>query len=253
MRDFNPNGEIVGRPTQAVNEESLTQKYPIGTKYESWGKIWRYCQAAATITLGKRGCPNLADAPWTGSNATYGLGSDDTTITGTQGSYFVDVTQGHAHLHTLDEFQGGMLTLYPAAGIAIHQYRIIGNDAGSTTSLFRLYIDPPLLVDETTTPCDISPSPYKNVGNSPSVGVNLSVVCVPEILVTTAYYFWGQTHGPCYVPAATGDWTTGASRNVVWHTNGCVKIDAADALQNAGYLLQGTGTNGDTHIMLLLE
>ena len=42
MRDFNVNGEIVGRPYQAVNEQSLTQKYPIGMKYESWGKIWRY-------------------------------------------------------------------------------------------------------------------------------------------------------------------------------------------------------------------
>ncbi len=252
MRDFNPNGEIVGRPYQSVLEESLTQKYPIGTVYESWGKRWRYCQAVATITPGHRGCPNMAASPWTGSCALYGCGSNESTASGTIGNNYVDVVTA-AHLHTLDEFQGGILTLYPAAGIAIHQYRIIGNDAGSSTTAFRIYIDPPLAATEVLTPCDIAPSPYKNIGAPASVGVDYSVVCVPEILVTSAYYFWGQTRGPCYVAAATGDWTTASSRNIVWHTNGCVKIDAANGLQHAGFLLHGTATNGDTHIQLLLE
>lgn len=254
MRDFNPNGEIVGRPYQSVLEQSLTQKYPVGTKYDSFGKRWRYSRCVAELTPGHRGCPNMAASPWTGSCAAYGCGSNESTASGLIGSNFVDVVTA-AHLHTLDEFQGGILTLYPAAGIAIHQYRIIGNDEGSDTTHFRVYIDPPLAATEVLTPCDIAPAQYMNVGAPISVGTAYSVVVVPEILVTSGYYFWGQTKGPCYVAAGFGDWTTASSRSCNWHTNGCVIVAAAaaDGLQYAGYLLHGNATNGDTHIMLMLE
>jgi hypothetical protein len=252
MRDFNNDGILIGKPYQAVNEESEIQKYPIGLVYEAFGKRWRYCRAAATITPGKRGCPNLATSPWTGGDVTYGIGSDINTATGVLGGNYLDIITNVAHARTLDEFQDGIITLYPAAGIAIHQYRVIGNDVGVDTTHFRLYIDPPLAAAEVLTPCDISPSPYMNVGAPASVGTAFSVVVVPEILVTSGYFFWGQTRGPCWVTPNAG-FTTASTRELEWHTNGTVKAAAGVALQRAGYLLHGNASDDDCHIMLLLE
>jgi len=254
MRDFNSNGEIVGRPFQAVNEQSLTQKYPIGIKYESYGKIWRYCRAAATISPGKRGCPNLATSAWTGTDDSYGIGSDGATVTGIAGSNYVDVTH-RAHAHTIDEFQGGIMNVYPAAplDVNIYQFRVIGNDADDAATLvLRAYLDPPLPVALTAVPVDLNPSPYMNVGAPASVGTGFSVVVIPEITVTSGYFFWGQTHGPCWVTPNAG-WTTVSVRECEFHTNGTIKAAAGVALQRAGYLLHGNAADDDACIMLMLE
>lgn len=253
MRDFNTDGVIVGRPYQAVNEESATQKYPVGTIYESYGKRWRYCLAAATITPGKRGCPNLAPASWTAG--AMSMGSDSTTVTGIIGDRKVLIFTGgdYDEPHGVDYFQGGILNVFPAAGIAIHQYRIIGNDASFTSDTYMwVYIDPPLIANETSTPCDVMCSPYKNVGAPASVGTAYSVVCVPEILVTSGYYFWGQTKGPCWV-TPNAEWTTASTREAEWHTNGTIKAAAGVALQRAGYIIYCNSADADAYIMLQLE
>lgn len=253
MRDFNPEGMIYGRPAQAVNEQSLTQKYPIGTIYEAWGKRWRYCKAVETITPGKRGCPNMAVATWTAGQ--FSMGSDQTTITGTIGSSEVIIFTGADYdlAHAIDLFQGGQITVFPAAGVAIHEYRIVGNDLSYTSDTYmKVYIDPPLAATEASTPCDLIPSPYARVGAPASVGTGRSVVVVPEILVTDTYYFWGQTRGPCWVTPNAG-WTTASTRVCEFHTDGTIKAGAGVALQHAGYLLQANAADDDSHIMLMLE
>jgi hypothetical protein len=253
MRDWNSDGIIVGRPLQNVNEQSETQKYPIGMIYEAFGKRWRYCRAYEAITPGKRGCPNMAPSSWTAG--VMSMGSDSTTVTGTKGDSKVLIfTGGDYDLpHAVDYFQGGILTVFPAAGIAIHQYRIIGNDLSFTSDTYMwIYIDPPLAATEASTPCDVMSSPYKNVGAPASVGTGRSVVVVPEILVTSGYFFWGQTRGPCWV-TPNAEWKTASTREAEWHTNGTIKAAAGVALQRAGYQLHDTASDEDAYIMLMLE
>jgi len=251
MRDFNADGILVGKPYQAVNEQSLTQKYPIGMIFEAFGKRYRYCRAAAALTPGKRGCVNLATPPWEGANATYGLGSDDTTATGKDGDNFVDIIGGHDHVHTIDEFQDGNIVIFPVAGIEIFQHRIIGNDYGATHHM-RLYIDPPLHEDCALVPCDISPSRYMNVGAPASVGTQFSVIVIPEILVTgDGYYFWGQTKGECWV-TPNAPITAASTRLVGFHTNGTI-IAFTGAIQFAGILIASNAAGDDANITLMLE
>ena len=253
MREFNTDGMIIGRPNQAVNEESATQKYPIGTIYEAFGKRWRYSRAAAALTPGKRGCPNMAPASWTAG--VMSMGSDSTTVTGTAGDREVIIFTGADYdiAHAIDYFQDGILCVFPAAGIAIHQYRIIGNDLSYTSDTYmKVFIDPPLAATEVSTPCDVMSSPYKNVGAPSSVGTGYSVVVVPEILVTSAYYFWGQTRGPCWV-TPNAEWTTASTREAEWHTNGTIKAAAGVALQRAGYILHCNAADADAYLMLMLE
>ncbi len=253
MREFNCDGIIVGRPYQSVHEYSATQKYPVGMVYEPFGHRWRYCRAAAEITPARRGCPNLTQNPWTAGG--YSFGADGCTVTGVAGSNSVILTQSGDYdiERTLDCFQDGILTLFPASGIPIWQYRIIGNDLSYTSNtLVKLYIDPPLVEAAVAVPCDGMPSPYMNVGDGESVGTQLSVVVVNELIVTNGYYFWGQTRGPAWVTPNAG-FNTAATRECEWHTNGTIKAAAGVALQRAGYILVNNTDSDDAHIMLQLE
>jgi hypothetical protein len=253
MREFNCDGVIVGRPDQTVHEESATQKYPIGTIYSAFGKEWAYCRAAATITPARRGCPSLTQNPWTAGG--YSFGSDECTATGVAGENYFDVTQGAAYdiERTVDCFQDGIISLFPASGIPIWQYRIIGNDLSHTSNtIVRIYVDPPIIEAMAAVPCDGMPSPYMNVGDGESVGTQLSVVCVNEHIVTSGYYFWGQVRGPAWVTPNAGFNTT-ATRECEWHTNGTIKAAAGVALQRAGYILVNNTDADDAHIMLMLR
>lgn len=244
MREFNADGVLAGRPTQTVLEQSATQKYPIGTIYEAFGRRYRYCRAAAAITPARRGCPTLIYDTWKASTATTQpqFGSDGSTVTGVSGEGFVVATfaADYDTLRPVDCLADGLLTLFDSGGIKIHEHRIIGNDLSYTASgandSVKIYIDPPLVEDATAVPADGLPSPYNYVADGESVGTLASVIVVNPIIVTSGYYFWGQTRGPAWVTPNAG-WQTAAYREAEWHTNGTIKAAAGVALQRAGYLL----------------
>jgi hypothetical protein len=260
MREFNCDGIIVGRPYQTVHEQSLTQKFPIGTIYEAFGKRWRYCRAVANITPARRGCPTLIYNPWLDSVTVSGpqFGADATTATGVLGNNELILSFAAACdvARAVDILQDGIITLFDAGGILIYQYRIIGNDASYQATLpddrIKVYVDPPLVANMTAVPCDGMPSPYMFCADGESVGAQASVVCVPEIPVDSGSFFWGQTRGPAWVTPSPG-WNTAATREAEWHTNGCIKAAAGVALQRAGYLLAQNANADDAHIMLMLE
>lgn len=253
MRDFNVNGEIVGRPYQAVNEQSLIQKYPIGMKYENWGKIWRYSHAVAAIAVAKRCAFNLATSPWTGADDSYSIGSGGGgagTITGAAGDNKVLIVTA-AHLHTLDEFQGGILNAFPAdTSNQVWQFRVIGNDLGYDTTHFWAYIDPPLPIAMATVPIDMQPSPYMNCADDGTTST--TVVCVPELIITSGYYFWGQTRGPCYV-SGYGDTTVNQRTIGASIPGGGSMAYATIGKQCIGWIIAANASDDDSTIMLMLE
>lgn len=260
MREFNCDGTVVGRPAQGILEQSATQKYPIGTVYEAFGRRYRYCRAAAAITPARRGCPALIYDTWLASTATTKpqFGSDASAGTGLAGDDFLVVTFGidYDTLRPVDCLQDGLLTIFDAAGLILDEHRIIGNDASYLVSgaddTIKVYIDPPLARDYTAVPVDGLPSPYNYCGDGGSVGTMTSVICVNPIIVSSGYYFWGQTRGPAWVTPNAG-WQTAATREAEWHTDGTIKAAAGVALQRAGYLLAECTDSDDAHIMLMLE
>lgn len=257
MRDFNADGQVYGRPYQSILEQSSTQKYPIGTIYEAFGRRYRYCRAAEAITPARRGCPALIYDTWLASTATTKpqFGSDGATITAKkdENSGIITFAGDYDTVRTVDCMQDGLLSLFDAAGIKIHEHRIIGNDASYTSdTLMKIYVDPSFVEDATAVPCDGLPSPYNYVGDGESVGTATSVIVVNPIIVSSGYYFWGQTRGPCWVTPNAG-WQTAATRECEWHTNGTIKAAAGVALQRAGYLLAENTDSDDAHIMLMLE
>lgn len=256
MRDFNCNGEIVGRPAQATNVQSLTQKYPIGMKYETWGKTYRYCRANAAIAVAHRCAFNLATSPWTGADDGFSIGSGGGgagTITGSAGDVKVLIASA-THARTLDEFQGGILNAFPTATPnQVWQFRVIGNDLNSdptTSLLFNAYIDPPLPIDMAAVPIDMLPSPYMNCADDGTT--SLTVVCVPDLIITSGYFFWGQTRGPCYVSGYGA--TTVNQRTISANIpGGGSEAYATIGKQCIGWLIPGNAADDDSTIMLMLE
>jgi uncharacterized membrane protein len=150
----------------------------------------------------------------------------------------------------------GILSLFDSAGLIIDQYRITGNDASyaasSADDAMKVYIDPPLARAAVAVPVDGLPSPFNFIGDGGSVGVQATVICVNPILVTSGYYFWGQTRGPAWVTPSAG-WNTASTREAEWHTDGTIKAATGVALQRAGYLLAENTDADDAHIFLQLE
>jgi hypothetical protein len=254
MRAISVEGKIHGRPAQSVLEQSATQKYPIGFIYDDLiGRRWRYCKAVAAIAVASRGCPAMQPASWTAG--AMSMGSDSTTITGSQGDSKVLIFTGadYDEAHAKDYFYGGTITIFPSAGDVIYRHVVTGNDASFTSdTYFWAYIDPPLAADCSSVPCDVMSSPYAFVGAPGSVGTAYSVVCVPSVLVTQYYYFWGQTRGPAFV-TPNAEWTTAATREAEFHTDGTIKAGAGVALQRAGYIIYGNGADADANVMLMLD
>ena len=195
----------------------------------------------------------MQPASWTAG--AMSMGSDATSVTGSQGDSRVLVTTGadYDETHAKDYFFGGTLTIFPSAGDVIYRHAITGNDASFGSDVyFYAYIDPPLAADCSAVPCDVMSSPYAYVGAPGSVGTGYSVICVPSVLVTQYYYFWGQTRGPCFI-TPNAEWTTASTREAEFHTDGTIKAGAGVALQRAGFIIYCNSADADANVMLMLE
>ena len=247
MRDFNADGLLAGRPYIDVHAQDAVQKVPIGHIYERYGRRWRYSRAGADM-LAHRGAFNAAIIPGDTGGSAFGGEAD---LYGAHVAGIREVLWENATAWPVDYFQGGWAVFFRGAESDIQTIRISGNDLGDGTSC-KLYLDEPLaFANDGTYGVTCYANPYYNTNQTGSA--TSPVVCVPMCNVTSGYFYWGQTKGPCWVtPTAYGPATL-----KVWHGDGCIK-DAAngttETLQIAGYMLnRDVGTYGDGLIQLMLE
>jgi hypothetical protein len=265
LSDFNATGVLVGRPHQEISEESAIQQFPIGTIWEPHGRRFRYCQAQAAISITHRGCPSMVDYPWIATSlysakfvSCNAFAAGDRKITLTFDDYCID-NSPYAGI-TKNFFTGGYLTFFFDTN-HIGVYRVTGNEAATVNadsaanSDMIVYLDEPI-AEAYVAGCtvDLYASPYAKIGPSTALTGWASVAVIPQIPVTTQYFFWGQTRGPCWVTPTTG--ITGTTiRDVYFHSDGTIKDAGTDtSLQRAGYIIyKGDNTQDDAMIMLQLE
>lgn len=268
MSDINQNGVLVGKPIEGygIYDQTADQMYPIGTKLELHGRTWRYCRAAEAITLPHRGSPNLVDYPWIATSlySLKGLETGSRSVGDAGRKSIVVEFDDYSHdtspyASTFKNFfAGGFATIFFDSSL-IATVRITGSEpceADADTAAnenITLYFDEelPTAIDASAH-VDVYPSPYICQGNSNSGTAYSCFTCIPQIAVSSGYFFWGQTQGPCWVTPNSGV-TTANYRDMAFHTNGTVKVQAA-GLQRAGYLIyKGDGSQDDSMIMLELE
>lgn len=255
-----PN-EIKGKVKQDIFHQSATMKFPIGTKYEQDVRTFRYCRAGAAIDSSPaRAAINAHIIP------------GDTGTDGFEGACGYNVAAGVSKVqiadttatHTENYYAGGFLVVQHAALDRIPSYYIIGSTASNGTSLVLTLIDnleKKLVSTENVT---IYPSIYSKVQKAGSIQPDYEPFVVVPVLdvITSEYYFWGQTKGPLWVTPQGGTWpgVSACMRDVYFHTDGTIdpatiRVVGTLSPQRAGYLLSPSSTvgYGDAVIMLQLE
>lgn len=184
-----------------VYSESATQLYPIGTKFVSGERVFHYAYNGSTNALPTlRGIVGY-DAVEQQSQASYG--TSQAAGLGTVASPFqidgesdgVPVANAWAGMYILiltTDAVGGRVTM-----------RIVSHTKARTASPYTIdcVLDQPLPhAVAADTNCDIIPSRYADVRPATDLTAGMyPVLGVALIYVTTLYYFWLQTWGPCFI------------------------------------------------------
>lgn len=232
--DF-PGGKLPGVSEQETYEQSETQKYRVGTRRVQDDRTYHYCQASSL------GCAQ----PFWGAQDSQKYETDDTedciegvTVAAGAAADLTLAVLDTNSAHIADFFAGGYAIL--TVGSTIRMLRIRSNTAGGT-SVTLTFWDPLGMVVALGSQIQVFPSFYSSVervlGGGDTKGVT---VCVPTIIITASYYFWGQTWGPCYgIPSEAFPRGT-YEQDLVFNYDGSVKLrtDGANLIhQRAGYRL----------------
>lgn len=220
---------------QGILEQSADPIYPIGMRYAEADRVYRYCKASAN------GCAQ----PYWGAQDPHTYKSDGSKdcIEGvTVGAKVIGdttlVVADTVAAHVADFFKGGWAVLTVGSTIQMHQIK--SNTAAGTT--VTLTLEKALAIDVAAgSQIQVFPSIYSSVerilGGGDTKGVT---VCVPNIIVTGSYYFWGQTWGFCYgIPSEA--FPRGSYENrLVFNYDGSIKLATSGANlehQTAGHRL----------------
>jgi hypothetical protein len=220
---------------QEIHEQSLTQNYDLGTRLVMDDRVFRYSKAGSNLTAMKAGhCGNLPTECNTAA-VEYKAGTYEVTI--------LDTT-----VRVADYYAEGYIWLMVSG--AYELYRIKNSGVGAGVSV-KLTLYQALLADIPASTWGTAwPNVYANILGATS-GF-MSNVVFPLRAVTSGYYFWGQTWGPCFgtvfneVPGrASGD------RELYFNVDGALKasVDVAPESTNpipqrAGFLMTNTTPGG---------
>jgi len=235
---------LSGGKWQSPYEQSATQNFPIGTRLQLGDRVFHYCQAKGTTAVAmKAGHNGTADCGVNTAAVAYPAGTTTLIILDT-------------NTRAANYYQNGYLWVMDLVSGIYQMYKIkssLAALAADNQVTLTLYDPIPNAIPASTW-VTAWPNPYSNIlfttdGHS-------SMVCVPLIPVTTDYYFWGQTWGPCFgtamsaLPgAASGD------RDIYFNSDGALVNGASlttNGAQRAGYLITMTSGGGDQFYMLQL-
>ena len=223
---------------QGIHEESLVAKYPIGTRIALGDRVFRYCLAKTALSQHK------------GAQNQDVFHEQNTAVVASAGDVELSIVDGSS---AEDDYKDGYITIWGSTTQVL--LRIKGNDVSDGTNTV-LHLADPLLADVPAgTYSNIHACLYRNVGIGGGVAYR-SVICIPLIDVTIAYYFWGQTWGPAIGTAHTGSGQGSGvrERNVHFQDDGSIDIpsrvsNTTDS-QPAGFLLPDTVAGDDIFFML---
>lgn len=192
---LNPNVGIVDRAEIGLDtdlidvyEESVTQIWPLGTRFQLGERVYRYFQSGAVaLGAGKGVQPPVIE--------TNGDVTDMAVDTPAIGARQMEVTNGSNTAITANEFTGGWLVVNDDTGEA-YAYQIRINDAIATSGSGTIYLYDQVKValGAGATVSLTHSTYYKNIIH-PSPPTQLVTGFVPGVM-TADYFGWLQTWGP---------------------------------------------------------
>ena len=217
---------------QGIYDEHATKNYEIGARRQlDDGRVFRYCYAATALYSGMGAQDGGVVGLYTLSAGTQAAGSSTITIPDTDTN------------HTANYWRDGYVSVEGWGP----WYRKIVSSTASGGSTCTITLDDPTPAALTTNKVNVFRNPYAAVTRGMTLGANtakiMSHVCVPLFAVTSSYYFWGQTWGPCAgVPVAFFGDLEYERQVILWDTDGAVRADThmvsdGKQYQMGGYLI----------------
>jgi len=227
---------------QEILEQSLTQKYPIGMRHAEGDRTFRYSLAAGDITAMKAAHQGAAPTEVNTAAVEYAAGTYEVTI--------LDTT-----VRAINYYRDGYIWIMVAGDYRM--YKIKSSAAGAGVSVALTLAEALVVTVPASTWCTAWPNLYSGVLGT-TTGF-MSMICVALIDITSAYYFWGQTWGPCFgtsmgvIPGLTS-----GQRDVFFNSDGALiagddmSLDTT-VMQRAGFIISNTTGGGDQFYMLQLS
>jgi len=255
---------------QAIYKQYAAADKPalIGTLgMDEFGSLYRMCKAGADMVAGT-GVISIPEYPVananvvadlvTGDMATCDLYSDTAAI----GDVVIQIDDTNtAAARPVNFYEGGTAHFYGGAAAQRQTRRIVSSTVGTSASLY-ITLDAPLTVAITDGAVDAMPSPYSNcVSPTTEAEGYETFVAYPRLsAVTSGYYFWGLTRGPCFGHyVATWPGTGSGDKDVYFAAGGGITSTETAGLtttsqQRAGYgIMCNTDSYGCVYFMLQLE
>lgn len=228
---------------QSPYEQSAIKNFPIGTRLQLHDRTFYYCLAAGTTAVAmKAGHNSILGADVNTDAVAYAAGETEIVILDTAD-------------RVVNYYENGYLWVMNLTSGVYQMLKIKESDvAASVDSVTIRLWDPLPFAIPASTFVSARPNPFSAVTFTNSAYE--AQVCVPLIPVTTAYYFWGQTWGPCYGTAMSAiPGAASADREVYFNGDGALIAGADTVLetrvpQRAGFVLSPTSTGGDQFYML---
>lgn len=165
------------------------------------------------------------------------------------GDKSINVTLG-ATATTLNQYVDGYVVAYDASGVG-QTLQISGNPVIALSTAGRFQLADPIAIAQTTSgKVNLELNPYAGVLVSTTADTTESVVGVPQVTITAAFYGWFQVEGVAAV-LTNGTITKGAGVIKSATTAGAVDIEATGTITTRiGVQLQaGTTTKYSTTLL----
>ena len=247
---------------QSIYEQSVVQRYTIGSPKVSGGRKFRYSQAEDTLAglarlvINSNYCPGCTGHE--NEDGFEGVLNSAAPI----GSSYVDLKD--TALRAANYYKDGFLAIY---GVAIfHQHKIVASAPGNGTYV-RVWLDEPITTEAVTVAMGVTAyiSSYSAIAPAGSVQAGFETFMgVNLIPVTSGRFFWLQTGGPCILTPTGGVWPGSAANLRQVYANPAdgtiqpgTQSDPSHGFQSIGYLWSATGGSGadygDLWVMLMLD
>jgi hypothetical protein len=234
-----------------------TQQYPLGTKFVSGDREYRYCLANGTCysqmgAYKAKKSNSVAVAPTQKTAAEQAAAyPGETLASGAAGSYYVAVTIDTeigaltTGVLTANELAGGYVVVGNGSGQSPQMRYIVSHPALATAGgTLVIKMDMPLVaaVTASTTTIELIECPFYNIAADGAGGDYVTYFGVPAVGTTTGYYLWVQTKGIAWITSNSNTCDSAGDRTIVWVGNGSV-VSSNDVTVESGIHVAGVAVD----------
>ncbi len=181
---------LTGEPNQGIYDISAVKNFPLGTRYQKNGRVYRYARAGAVALV----AGDLLQSAVNGGTTTYQ--HDLTPSAAALGATAVSVTTVTDTI-AANLFADGILAVTDgdAAAAMGSMYDIESHTGGAAGALVFTLKDPLAKAITTDSRITIIKNIYDGAIQAPVTTATGVIIGVAPVAVTALYYFWCQTWG----------------------------------------------------------